>query len=486
MMHMRLGNHSRFGSHRCRVMPAIGITVLLAIALPAATSADDEPWSEHALGPRLDLQTIDPASPASPASQQALIARGEHLFSARFTTLDGAGRPMATQAIVPTKRKRPVPEAFQRLSGPDSNSCASCHNEPAAGGAGPFTANAFVTEGFESADFDSLDRQFSNERGTNHIFGSGLIELLAREMTGELQSRRTAALIEARQTGQPVHAPLNAKGVDFGALTAKPNGMVDLSELDGVDTDLVIRPFSQKGVMTSLRQFTINAMNHHHGMQAEERFGPRWTGEADFDEDGIANELSDSDITALVIWQATRPVPTRRADIGEDWQAMAAGGEALFTGIGCADCHIPALPLDNPVFSDPNPYDTAGTLRSGERADLSVDLSDSRLQRDAKGRVLVPLFGDLKRHRIADERRDQLGNELLSQRFVDRDVFQTTELWGIGSTAPYGHRGDITTLDEVISAHAGEATKTRQRYEALPEPQRAQIIAFLKTLVIEP
>ena len=99
---------------------------------------------------------------------------------------------------------------------------------------------------------------------------------------------------------------------------------------------------------------------------------------------------------------------------------------------------------------------------------------------------MIPLFGDLKRHRIADQKIATLGNELLSQRFVDRDVFMTSELWGIGSTEPYGHRGDLTTLDEVIRAHGGEGSDAARAYEKLAEEERSALIAFLKTLVIEP
>jgi cytochrome c peroxidase len=59
---------------------------------------------------------------------------------------------------------------------------------------------------------------------------------------------------------------------------------------------------------------------------------------------------------------------------------------------------------------------------------------------------------------MTDNQIDALGNELLSQRFVDRNIFQTAELWGVGSTRPYGHRNDFTTLDEIILAHGGNGT----------------------------
>jgi len=163
----------------------------------------------------------------------------------------------------------------------------------------------------------------------------------------------------------------------------------------------------------------------------------------------------------------------------------------VFDTIGCNSCHIRALPLKSLDFSDPGPFDAAGTLRENENGEPAIyDLSSfswaQSLERNEKGEVMIPLFGDLKRHRIADQKIATLGNELLSQRFVDRDVFMTSELWGIGSTSPYGHRGDLTTLDEVIRAHGGEGSGAARAYEKLAEEERSALIAFLKTLVIEP
>ena len=109
---------------------------------------------------------------------------------------------MATQAIIPTKTRRPNQKPFLRSAGMDANSCAACHNAPLIGGAGDFVTNVFVSEGFTNANFDSLDPQFSNERGSNHLFGAGLVELLAREMTSVLHNTRTKALKRARNTAR--------------------------------------------------------------------------------------------------------------------------------------------------------------------------------------------------------------------------------------------------------------------------------------------
>ena len=467
-----------------RLAAVMALQIGLSVAAPA-----DEPWAERtqALGAVADM----PTGVLSRDELIKLIATGEALFEASFTTLDGVGRPQATQAIDPTQRKHPREQVFFRTAGPDAGSCSACHNQPTTGGAGDFVANVFASEGFESADFDSLDPQFSSERGTNHLFGAGLIELLAREISFELQSIRSDALSKARANGAAVRLQLESKGVDFGFISAEPDGSVSLDELDGVDTDLVIRPFTQKGVMTSLRQFTVNALNHHHGMQADERFGARWTGSDDHDGDGKSGEISAADVSAMVAWQATLAAPVRMVPETDGWAEAAARGEANFAEFGCTTCHRPALPLESISFADPGPFDLAGTLNDrqvGAKAiyDIALLAWSKELPRDGQGRVLVPLFGDLKRHVMTDNQIDALGNELLSQRFVERNIFQTAELWGVGSTQPYGHRNDFSSLDEIILAHGGNGRTARDAYAAAPDTEKSALIAFLKTLVIVP
>ncbi len=461
------------------------VTAAVACLVMAIPGWADQPWSEAT--PELG-QMQRPEGVLSKDALEELTHVGEALFVAKFTTLDGAGRPEATQAILPTKPRRSLAMSA-RLSGPDAHSCAACHNDPVIGGAGDFVTNVFVSEGFTAPDFTSTDPQFSNERGTNHLFGAGLVELLAREMTADLHALRANGLKAARDAGESIEIALQSKGVDFGVLLAHPDGQVDLSGIDGLDSDLVIRPFSQKGVMTSLRQFTVNALNHHHGMQSSERFGSRWTGTGDFDEDQVPREITEGDVSALVAWQATLPVPKQIVPVV--WETAAEAGAVYFDTFGCTDCHRATLPLRSLKFSDPGPLDAAGTLNVSQvpqPAIYDIALLDwaKSLPRNDQGDVLVPLFGDLKRHKMTDQEVDGLGNELMSQRFVDRNIFQTSELWGIGSTAPYGHRNDFTTLHEVIMEHGGDARYARDRFAEADDQARSELVAFLKTLVIEP
>ena len=363
-------------------------------SLVAGGAAFGGSWDERVFEPGSHLD-FDKIAAAGPSALPALIERGRELFKAKFTTVDGAGRPKATQAIVPTKVKNGVNPPFSRTSGPDSNSCFGCHNDPVVGGAGDDVANVFVSEGFESAQFDSIDPSFSSERHTIALMGAGLVELLAREMTADLQAIRAAAIAEACATGKEARADLVAKGVRFGSIVAHPDGIVDLDAIDGVDSDLIVRPFSRKGVFTSLRQFTINALNIHHGMEAVERFGVRWTGSHDFAESGVPDAITAGDVSALVAFQATLPPPTVKADLPDDWRAAASEGAKTFKDIGCASCHIETLPLKSLVFTDPAPYDMAGTLRSGEvktpiRIDLAALPFAKTLKKNDKGEWLIP------------------------------------------------------------------------------------------------
>ncbi len=460
--------------------PAAVVAAALALifSAPQVAAAADAGWGEErAMPPPISF------ADAGRLSLAELAARGRRLFLAKFTAAEGAGRPGATGAIVPTKAGETGLPRFFRTAGPDSNACRGCHNDPEPGGAGDFVANAFVSEGFSDADFDTVDPQFSNERGTPALNGSGFVELLAREITAELRAQRRAAAAKARTSGRKLRIALSAKNISFGHLTLHPDGFMDVSELEGIDQDLVVRPFSQKGVFTSLRQFTINALNAHHGLQAVERFGARHTGSADFDKDGVSDEIGAGNITALVVFQALLPPPIAALPQDEAARAAAARGRALFSEIGCASCHMPALPLESAVFTEPGPYNPAGNLRRREvKAPLAFPLNAKGLARDEAGRILVPVFSDFKRHVIADANKPHFANELLAQRFVNRDVFLTARLWGVGDTAPYGHRGDLTTLRGAIMHHGGEAAAAQKAFEALEADDQRRIIAFLQSL----
>lgn len=412
-------------------------------------------------------------------SLDMLRALGHELFVAKFNACDGHGRPLTTGVGEPRVDGQP---AFTRISGNDSSACASCHNDPVVGGAGDFVANVFVLGQAADPILTTIDPLTSNERNTLGMHGAAAIEMLAREMSADLQAQ-AAALGNGRHR-------LETKGVHFDI--EKRGDVVVRAE--GIDTDLIIKPFHQAGVVTSIRQFTLNAMNHHHGMQAEERF--EFVGKGpDFDGDGIGRELTVGDITAVTLFQAALGNPGQDLPQNANRRRAIERGERLFGVVGCTECHKPALLLDSRIYVEPNPYNPAGTL-ADLGAEFSFDMTREggtpRLERMGARGAIVRAFTDLKRHNLCDFEIDYFCNERLDQNRPELNgepghkTFITRKLWDAGSSAPYGHRGDLTTLYDAIAMHGGEARASRDRFLRRRDADQKAIIAFLKSLKVSP
>ena len=181
---------------------------------------------------------------------EELIAHGEKLFVAKWTWQEGGGRPLTKGTGAPiADPSRPLvfPRNFNRISAQDSNACAGCHNAPfgVPGGGGDFVTGVFVLgQRFDFATFDHSDpimtsgavdesNQFvtldniANFRATLGMFGSGYIEMLARQMTADLQA--------IRDLTQPGEAnALLTKGVSFGTIARDADGTWDTSGIEGL------------------------------------------------------------------------------------------------------------------------------------------------------------------------------------------------------------------------------------------------------------
>lgn len=445
-----------------------------------------------------------------------LFEAGEKLFIARFNVLDGQGRPGATGQNNPPTRRTPDPSgpanvlstltspqpqraqksttpAFTRVSGPTTNSCAGCHFQPNIGGAGEHAANVIETANFRDPITRLFSSEVGNERNTPGMNGAGAIELLAREMSMELMAVRTQAIQQAVRTLTNVTVPLMAKGVSFGQITVTPMGMTLPGGIQGVDPDLIIKPFSQKGILPSLRVFANFAFNSVSGIQSIETFGAARTGTNDFDLDGVPDEMTTGDITASVVFQAALSTPGRVMPLDPRRRRAVEEGEQTFSRIGCATCHVPALPLNSTVFTEPGPFNPPGNLSATDVPrpfswDITQQGQTPRLpaDRNAAGQVLVRAFTDLKRHVIGDADYPHFLNETIIQEGVPTNQFITRKLWDAGSSDPYGHRGDLTTLTEAIINHGGEARQSRDAFARLSAAEQAGIIEFLKSMQVLP
>lgn len=452
-----------------------------------------------------------------------LIRRGEAAFRAEWTPQQGGGRPFSKGVGTPLADPlHPLifPRNFNRISARDANSCAGCHNAPfgIAGGGGDFVTGVFVAA--QRFDFATLDHgdaiitrgavdesgafpslgSIGNFRATVGMFGSGFIEMLARQMTADLRSIRDG-------TPPGGSRALMTKGVSFGTISRDESGNWDVTDIEGLPPQslstggasqppsLIIHPFHQSGSVVSLRQFTNNAFNHHHGMQPSERFGAG----ADADGDGFVDELTRADITAVSVFQATLPVPVQLIPKDRELRAAVTDGERLFEQIGCAGCHVPALPLvdEGWIYTEPNPYNPRGNLQIGEAETLSVDLTRSDLPghrpQPKHGVLWVAAYTDLKLHDITSGPGDpnmeaiDINHAAGSPEFFGGNrQFLTKKLWGAANERPYFHHGKFTTLREATLAHNGEAADSRMAFEALGTDEQNRVIEFLKSLQVAP
>src|SRR5207244_11078388 len=138
-----------------------------------------------------------------------------------------------------------------------------------------------------------------------------------------------------------------------------------------------------------------------------ERFGAG----TDPDRDGVVNEMTKADVTAVVVFQATLPVPGRVILNDPDVERAVAIGERLFDDIRCTRCHVPSLPLERRgwIYSEPGPYNPAGNLRRGAARAVEIDLTNAALPQprlipspDDPAVIRVPTYTDFKLHDITD------------------------------------------------------------------------------------
>ena len=458
-----------------------------------------------------------------------LFLIGDELFEAPFNALDGVGAlRLPDGGPLPSRFSR-VPPGGGRFTGPNGQSCGGCHNSPLPTSAGEASANVHQ-------DPSGLGVPPFNVRNTISLFGAGILQPLAEEMTAELLAIRAAAVAAAVPAGPVVEYELRAKGIDFGLIRVQRDAdgvaTTDTAEIRGVSPDLVVRPFGWKGDQPSLRLFTLNAANNELGLQADELvLRSAMAGGSDGDDldgDGVEGELSVGDVTALTVYVAAQEMPTtvdRLAAEGllspppADVARARRRGRDLFTQIGCATCHVPELILETSFFEEP-------TRRGGDQYfDAELDPAVTRLEVDAPfrfhlvqegdfprpqpsadGGLRVPLFGDLKRHRMGRQLADAQPTRVLLAngdalqfggvtQAVAVDEFLTPELWGVGNSGPWLHDGRAGTLAEAIVLHGeddpppvgddgrSEAQEARDAFVALSQSDQDAVVTFLKGLI---
>jgi hypothetical protein len=236
------------------------------------------------------------------------------------------------------------------------------------------------------------------------------------------------------------------------------------------------------------QQFVSNAGKDRGGVRAPTTTGLPGISLDDPDRDGYCEEISEGDLDVAEWYMLNHPAPAR-GKITKDVLA----GEKLFHKAGCASCHIPDWHLNayNPGAKDyTQRYD--GDRRFFE---LQVGWSDKHQRMEGKlvylsdkiGNRTVPRRGAYTIRGIyTDFKYHDVGEDFYQMQFDGSIVkkWRTLPLWGVGSTAPYGHDGANLDLDSVIRRHGGEALESKKAYVALTDDEQRQVICFLSSLVL--
>lgn len=160
-------------------------------------------------------------------------------------------------------------------------------------------------------------------------------------------------------------------------------------------------------------------------------------------------EIDAEPLDLVTFYAQTLAPPARRE--ADDPQVLR--GEALFHQAGCAACHQPAHV----------------TARLPDRPELSFQ-------------TIWP-YTDLLLHDMGPG----LADDLPEARAEGRE-WRTAPLWGIGLTETvsghsyYLHDGRARGLLEAILWHGGEAEAAKARVLSMPEPDRAALLRFLRSL----
>jgi mono/diheme cytochrome c family protein len=415
------------------------------------------------------------------------IRRGRQIFQRKFTRVEQQG-PGVQDGVGDINTVIGIGAGL-------SDSCASCHGRPR-GSAG--TGGDVVTR--------------PDSRDAPHLFGLGLKEMLADEITGQLRRIRSNTIAVARIAGMPLTTKLVAKGIEFGSITVSPDGSVDTSHVEGVDPDLRVRPFFAHGGTISIREFVVGALHNELGLEAadpdlarasakglvvtpggmvldggldtvESPPVPNPAFEPNGDVSGNEVPAALVDYLEFYLLNYFKPGTYKQTDITRK-------GLRTFNEIGCASCHVPDLPIDRDrrVADVETVYDpkNGNFNHMFATATALVDsIADGSGFPSVKKPKLQPflvknIFTDFKRHDLGPNFYERNWDGTLQKEFLTRP------LWGIGNKAAYGHDGRSITVQEVILRHGQEAQQSRDAFADLEEEKRSAILEFLNSLILFP
>lgn len=380
------------------------------------------------------------------------------------------------------------------------------------------------------ADDASIDSDAIHAEATAQTFVDATGGLA---MTGHIHGRNTTALFGA---GLIDMVPESVIMQQVKAQQRHP-------EIDGRPATLAdgrIGKFGWRANFATLHEFTENACVNELGLQSQAVPQPKDMTQPTYVNTRI--DINNDSVEAMNAFIATLPSPTRLPAYDSEHREEIARGEARFSTIGCAVCHVPSLGPATGLYSDlllhdMGPYSrdynaapvyrknlyivfepvrsmstttttTMPTTYYGGSSTITTSTSQSEFSRRPNGSrefrfeapqrpprtvsASVDVVSEKHVQKSDDGARKEVNEVIvISQRMWRSDViptnftqeWRTAPLWGLSDSAPYLHDGRAETVLEAIAMHDGESRKTRDRYLALPYDDQQAVLTFLATLI---
>ncbi|MGE3174075.1 MAG: hypothetical protein AB7O97_15720 [Planctomycetota bacterium] len=250
-------------------------------------------------------------------------------------------------------------------------------------------------------------------------------------------------------------------------------------------------PHASTGDRDTIRHFASKAQNAHFGVQSVENIVEQVGGDTrtaqnlDQDGDGVLNEVTVGEITAQAAFLLSLPVPNELNDkklrmlLGVTDRSVS-NGKSLFRravsrgGAGCVSCHTPFIPLHTTTMALTNPETTMSyPIQVSHHLATAEDVADGWAA--MVGQPGARIYGDFRFHKM--------GSLMRSIGVNAPDVFKTSELWDVGSTAPYLRDGSAgMDLHQAIARHSGvtrtEVSVARGPWTVLSATERQQTVTL--------
>jgi CxxC motif-containing protein (DUF1111 family) len=372
----------------------------------------------------------------------------------------------------------------------NNDSCGGCHSQPATGGTSP-NINAFPNVGnnpqftagqvsggtnripfFVTADGPIREARFKSDGGVHDLFTiQGRTDVPNPPNNCTMTQPDFAAQAAIGNLVFRIPTPVFGAGLieNISEDTLRANLAHSTNALLGIagvfnrsGNDGSITRFGWKAQNKSLLMFAGEAYNVEMGITNElfpqERgyppnpipasclLNPTPEDRSIYEATTAIGEPSDIEAFAQFMRFLDQPAP---ACTGTSCSAVIQAGRAIFTNIGCANCHTP--------FMTTSPNQVQGL---------------SQVQAD--------LFSDLALHHMGTTLADGI-----TQGNAGPDQFRTAPLWGVGQRVFFMHDGRTSNLPQAIQEHASfgsEANQVIRNYDQLSLTDKQNLILFLRSL----